>query len=178
MDIDDIFGDLGDMTDDETGEETDDDFDENVEGGDYAEFPDDKENLSAIPLHERPLYNPKILAHGELLPNERILDFSILETAATRKIATEDYSDKELNLLPLVALVDRYTQLKALDSALRSEFRVVLDLPAVADMHLRNVAKLILYQRGKVTVPYAAYNLLRYAAKRGLINPPGHGKST
>ncbi|ANK58100.1 hypothetical protein SERV_ORF48 [short-finned eel virus] len=155
MDATDIFGDISDIGSDSSGDEAEFEHDENVERAGYEE-PDDDGDDGADPVNQ---------AEAE-------------EAAAVREAPSvvmpldmESYSDEELAMMPLGAFASRLTQMTAIRDALLSDFRSTGDLVTVSDKYLRMVAILILNNRDSLPNPYAAYNLLQYASKRGLVNP-------
>ncbi|QKG82838.1 hypothetical protein [Tiger frog virus] len=157
MDTTDIFGDISDIGSASSGDEAEFEHDENVERAGYEEPDDDGvdgvDGVDSVNQAEE-------------------------EAAAVREAPSivmpldmESYSDEELAMMPLGAFASRLTQMTAIRDALLSDFRVTGDLVTVSDKYLRMVAILILNNRDSLPNPYAAYNLLQYASKRGLVNP-------
>ncbi|ANK57991.1 hypothetical protein BIV_ORF66 [Bohle iridovirus] len=154
MDATDIFGDISDIGSASSGDEAEFEHDENVERAGYEEPDDDGDDgVDSVNQAEE-------------------------EAAAVREAPSvvmpldmESYSDEELAMMPLGAFASRLTQMTAIRDALLSDFRFTGDLVTVSDKYLRMVAILILNNRDSLPNPYAAYNLLQYASKRGLVNP-------
>ncbi|QTE18717.1 hypothetical protein TFV65 [Tiger frog virus] len=154
MDATDIFGDISDIGSASSGDEAEFEHDENVERAGYEE-PDDDGDDGVDSVNQ---------AEEEAA--------AVMEAPSiVMPLDMESYSDEELAMMPLGAFASRLTQMTAIRDALLSDFRVTGDLVTVSDKYLRMVAILILNNRDSLPNPYAAYNLLQYASKRGLVNP-------
>lgn len=156
MDATDIFGDISDIGSDSSGDEAEFEHDENVERAGYEE-PDD-DGVDGVDSVNQAEAEEEAAAVREAPLVVMPLDM-------------ESYSDEELAIMPLGAFASRLTQMTAIRDALLSDFRSTGDLVTVSDKYLRMVAILILNNRDSLPNPYAAYNLLQYASKRGLVNP-------
>lgn len=156
MDATDIFGDISDIGSDSSGDEAEFEHDENVERAGYEE-PDD-DGVDGVDSVNQAEAEEEAAAVREAPLVVMPLDM-------------ESYSDEELAIMPLGAFASRLTQITAIRDALLSDFRSTGDLVTVSDKYLRMVAILILNNRDSLPNPYAAYNLLQYASKRGLVNP-------
>lgn len=156
MDATDIFGDISDIGSDSSGDEAEFEHDENVEREGYEE-PDD-DGVDGVDSVNQAEAEEEAAAVREAPLVVMPLDM-------------ESYSDEELAIMPLGAFASRLTQMTAIRDALLSDFKSTGDLVTVSDKYLRMVAILILNNRDSLPNPYAAYNLLQYASKRGLVNP-------
>lgn len=157
MDATDIFGDISDIGSASSGDEAEFEHDENVERAGYEE-PDDDGVDGVDSVNQAEAEEEEAAAVREAPSVVMPLDM-------------ESYSDEELAMMPLGAFASRLTQMTAIRDALLSDFRSTGDLVTVSDKYLRMVAILILNNRDSLPNPYAAYNLLQYASKRGLVNP-------
>ncbi|AAU10899.1 hypothetical protein LDVICp053 [lymphocystis disease virus-China] len=81
----------------------------------------------------------------------------------------EDYSNREISLLPFTAMLTPVEQWNIIKKALFTGFSKVDGLEKVADKYIKLVADAILINRDQIEDYPTAYYFLSYAKSRGLV---------